>query len=185
MGVTNLVPYAEAELALLEELVKCGGEGETGTIVEKAMKHFPILQGVEELNRITPSGSDWWSGRFRFDFSRLKRKGEAENIQHGLWRITERGIARLEKAGKVVPENTKRTVRDKMDTVQPKNVNQRKHAQTNGESAANEALSIVGSLCDIKAFIPSLSQQQKVVLNDMLRIIRRLIDEIENSFSDS
>jgi len=98
-GINSLVPNEDAELALLQELYKCGDEGETGYIVEQAMAHFPILQESSEFNRETPSGRLWWLGRFRFDLSRLGKEGYAYNVKRGYWRISPKGTAKLKMEG--------------------------------------------------------------------------------------
>ena len=98
-SVNSLVPRDDAELALLFELFMCGGEGDTGYIVERAMARFPVLQTQKELNRETPSGRGWWSGRFRFNISNLVKRGEAINVKRGLWRITEKGMDRIKRSG--------------------------------------------------------------------------------------
>lgn len=61
-SINSLVPREEAELALLRELCMCGGEGDTGYIVERSIARFPILQTASELNRETPTGRPWWAG---------------------------------------------------------------------------------------------------------------------------
>ena len=101
-SINSLVPREEAELALLRELCMCGGEGDTGYIVERSIARFPILQTASELNRETPTGRPWWAGRFRFYLSDLRRVGEVENIRRGTWRITAKGMERLKRAGHMV-----------------------------------------------------------------------------------
>ena len=98
-SINRLVPNAEAELALLWELYKCGGDGDTGYIVERAMARFPVLQTPTQLDRETPSGTIWWRGRFRLDLSRLGRKDEAQNYRRGSWRIIQKGRERLKRVG--------------------------------------------------------------------------------------
>ena len=61
-SINSLVPNRDAQLVLLWELYKCGGEGDTGYTVDRAMAHFPALQAPTELNRETPSSRPWWPG---------------------------------------------------------------------------------------------------------------------------
>ena len=89
-SINSLVPNKDAQLVLLWELYKRGGEGDTGYIVDRAMVHFPVLQAPTELNRETPSGRPWWPGRFRYDLASLGKNNEAQNIRRGSWRITEK-----------------------------------------------------------------------------------------------
>ena len=192
MGITNLVPYNEAEIAILEELTQSGGEGETGIIVDNAKKHFPVLQTPTEEDRMTPSGNGWWSGRFRFDLSRLKRKNEVINTRHGLWIITEKGISRLEKTGRVVPENVKKTIDEKSNkfrgasTSQPKNTVQvqqpsGQNVTDNATSVTNSVSEIIDESCKIKELIPSLTQQQKIALKRLLSHVQQLFQDLQDS----
>lgn len=98
-SINSLVPNKDAQLALLWELYKCGGEGDTGYIVDRAMACFPVLQTPTQLDREVPIGRPWWPGRFRFDLSSLGKAGEARNIRRGSWRITQKGKERLIEAG--------------------------------------------------------------------------------------
>ena len=98
-GINSKVPNNDGGLALLEEIYKAGGELDTSTLIYRAMAHFPQIQTDDELNRETPSGREWWKGRFRFDLSTLGKNGEAVNIKRGRWRITPKGVARLKKSG--------------------------------------------------------------------------------------
>ena len=118
-SINSLVPREAAELALLRELYICGGEGDTGYIVERSIARFPILQTASELNRETPIGRPWWSGRFRFYLSDLRKVGEVENIRRGTWRITEKGMERLKRAGYVVRKEIAMTPLETKDTAVP------------------------------------------------------------------
>lgn len=101
MSVNSLVPNDEAEIAILWELVMIGGDADTAYIVNRSMKHFPILQSAEEHNRMTPAGHLWWPGRFRFDLTSLKRKGQAVNVRRGYWKITRAGLQRIGYTGHI------------------------------------------------------------------------------------
>lgn len=103
-GRNSKVPKDDAELALLWELYKAGGELDTCDLVERAMSHFPILERQEERDCTTPSGRPWWPGRFRLNLADLKKRGEVVNIKHGRWGITEKGRNRLKEAGYRVEE---------------------------------------------------------------------------------
>jgi len=117
-SINSLVPNEDAELALLSELHKCGGEGDTGYIIDQAIIHFPILQTSNERDRETPSGRPWWPGRFRFDLSNLGKKGEAVRIKRGTWRITQIGTDRLKKQYfGVKKEPTKEEMRKEVQSI--------------------------------------------------------------------
>ncbi len=87
MGISQLAPRKEAELALLDEMQKEGKPIKTGELVATAIKHFPQLTDAE-LRRRTPSGSLFWRGRFRFDLDHLKKRRHATNLVKGFWGIT-------------------------------------------------------------------------------------------------
>jgi hypothetical protein len=96
ISINSLVPNEDAEIVLLEELYKASSKLDTATLISRAMSHFPQIQTPEDLNRETPSGRPWWQGRFRFDLSRLGSKGDAINIKRGWWRISDKGLRRIE-----------------------------------------------------------------------------------------
>lgn len=90
-NISLLVPRDEAEMAILKELTMIGGDADTGYIVSRAMERFPVLKIPKEKGRQTPSGHPWWPGRFRFDLTNLKKKGEVVGIRRGVLRITDKG----------------------------------------------------------------------------------------------
>lgn len=93
-NITVLVPRSDAEIAILKELEMVGGDADTGYIVSRAMECFPVLQMPKEQDRKTPSRHPWWPGRFRFDLTNLKKKGEVVSIRRGVLRITDKGRER-------------------------------------------------------------------------------------------
>ena len=94
MSISQLAPRDEAQLALLDEMQKEGKPVKTGESVARAIKHFPQLTPTE-LRRRTPSGTIFWTGRFRFDLDHLKKRGYATNRVKGFWEITDLGTKRF------------------------------------------------------------------------------------------
>lgn len=95
MSTSSLVPREEREIALLEEMQGQRKPIKTGELVKRAISRFPDRLTPSELQKRTPSGFPWWSGRFRFDLDALRKKGEAMRPTKGYWEITSPGVQRL------------------------------------------------------------------------------------------
>jgi len=94
-------PITDYELPLLKALVDAGGKGRPATDI------YPRLEAVMGLNEADrapqPSGNILWKDNAYFAFEKLVARGEVEKPAHGVWRVTDKGQARLVEAGLLPP----------------------------------------------------------------------------------
>ena len=92
----------DIELPLLQELEAVGGEARPGELYGRVAKHFPHLTSADQKARHPKSGILIWTNRVQWARQHLVNKGEIDASVYGIWKITERGRARLGK-GVVFP----------------------------------------------------------------------------------
>lgn len=84
----------EIELPLLHTLSEVGGQGKPRGIYPLVTVKFPQIR-EEDLAETLPSGSNKWTNRVQWARQTLVAKGELDSPAHGIWRITDKGRARL------------------------------------------------------------------------------------------
>jgi restriction system protein len=85
----------DIELPLLQEIEAVGGEAKPSALYHKVAKHFPNLTLDDQKARHPKSGILIWQNRVQWARQHLVNKGEIDASVRGVWRITERGRARL------------------------------------------------------------------------------------------
>ena len=75
---------SELHPAILEEIRKHGGKIKLSDLYDPLTKGFPQLTSAD-LQRRTPSGSNYWQGYIRFALDALKKRGDVVNLAHGVW----------------------------------------------------------------------------------------------------
>jgi len=85
----------DIELPLLQEIQAAGGEARPSELDDKVAKHFPELTPTDQKARHPRSGQLIWSNRIRWVRQHLVNKGELDASIRGIWKITEKGRARL------------------------------------------------------------------------------------------
>ena len=88
----------DIELPLIQEIVVAGGEAKPAELYDKVAKHFPHLTSVDQKARHPISGIIIWTNRVQWARQHLVNKGEIDASTRGIWRITDKGRARLDKA---------------------------------------------------------------------------------------
>jgi restriction system protein len=94
----------DIELPLLQELEAVGGEAKPKTLYDKVAKHFPQLTANDKKARHPKSGITIWTNRVQWARQHLVNKGEIDASTYGVWKITERGSARLKAASRPTPQ---------------------------------------------------------------------------------
>jgi len=87
----------EIEIPLLQEIEAAGGEAKPAALYDKVAKHFPHLTSADQKARHPKSGILIWTNRVQWTRQHLVNKGEIDASVYGIWKITERGRARLGK----------------------------------------------------------------------------------------
>ncbi len=85
----------DIELPLLQEIEATGGEGRPSDLYDRVARHFPQLTQADREARYERTGQLIWQNRVQFARNDLVRKGEVDASTRGIWRITDRGRARL------------------------------------------------------------------------------------------
>jgi len=85
----------DIELPLLQEIQAAGGEARPSDLYDRVARHFPQLTQADREARYPRTGQLIWSNRVQFARNDLVKKGEVDASTRGIWRITERGRARL------------------------------------------------------------------------------------------
>jgi len=85
----------DIELPLLQEIQAAGGEARPLELDDKVAKHFPELTPTDQKARHPRSGQLIWSNRIRWVRQHLVNKGELDASIRGIWKITDKGRARL------------------------------------------------------------------------------------------
>ena len=85
----------DIELPLLREIEAAGGEARPSELYDKVARHFPQLTPSDQTVRHQRSGLLIWANRVAWARQHLVNKGEVDASTYGIWKITERGRARL------------------------------------------------------------------------------------------
>ena len=94
----------DIELPLLQEIEAAGGEAKPSHLYDKVAKHSPQLTTADQKARHPTTGILIWRNRVQWARQHLVNKGEIDASVYGIWKITERGRARLGKG--VMPPST-------------------------------------------------------------------------------
>ncbi len=84
----------EVEVPLLHALQSLGGKAPAQEVYKAVTKLFPQLSEADLSERLS-SGGNKWTNRIQFARSSLVTKGELTSAGHGVWAVTEKGLARL------------------------------------------------------------------------------------------
>jgi restriction system protein len=85
----------DIEIPLLQEIEDAGGEASPSDLYDRVARHFPQLTQADREARYPRTGQLIWPNRVQFARSDLVKKGDVDASTRGIWRITERGRARL------------------------------------------------------------------------------------------
>ena len=85
----------DIELPLLREIEAAGGEAKPSDLYDSVARLFPLLTQSDREARYERSGQLIWQNRVQFARNDLVKKGEVDASTRGVWRITDRGRARL------------------------------------------------------------------------------------------
>lgn len=99
-----LPKQTEIEIPLLEVLIEMGGNGKAKDIYPLVTKKFPSITD-EDLQIKLASGGNKWTNSIQWARQRLISKGEISTPNWGVWEITDKGLKRLEKKGKIKIED--------------------------------------------------------------------------------
>jgi restriction system protein len=83
------------ELPLLQEIQAAGGEAKPSDLYDRVAKHFPQLTSADQKASYQRSGLLIWANRVAWARQHLVNKGELDASVRGIWRITDKGRARL------------------------------------------------------------------------------------------
>lgn len=83
------------ELPLLQEIEAAGGKAKPSELYGKVVRHFPQLTSADREATHPISGAIIWENRVRWARQHLVNKGEIDASVYGIWKITEKGKARL------------------------------------------------------------------------------------------
>lgn len=95
----------DIEIPLLLSIQKFGGKAKAQDIYPEVRKHFPQLSEADIAEPL-PSGGNKWTNRIQWARQRLIEHGEVSSPGHGIWAITDKGLARLKEeasAQKTIP----------------------------------------------------------------------------------
>ncbi len=85
----------DIELPLLQEIEAAGGEARPSDLYDRVARHFPQLTQADREARYERTGQLIWPNKVQWVRNRLVRRGELNASTRGIWRITDRGRARL------------------------------------------------------------------------------------------
>lgn len=94
----------DIEFPLLQELEAVGGKAKPKTLYDKVAEHFTQLTTADKKARHPKSGMKIWTNRVQWARQHLVNKGEIDASTYGIWKITERGRARLKVASRPTPQ---------------------------------------------------------------------------------
>lgn len=87
----------EIEIPLLIELKKLGGEAKPKDLYERVAKHFPELTREDLERKLDSSPSIYkWRNMVQWVRQTLVSSGDIDGSVHGVWKITEQGLKKLE-----------------------------------------------------------------------------------------
>jgi len=85
----------DIESPLLQEIEAAGGEGMPSELYDRVARHFPQLTQADREAKYERTLQLIWQNRVQFARNDLVKKGEIDASTRGIWKITERGRARL------------------------------------------------------------------------------------------
>jgi restriction system protein len=85
----------DIELPLLQEMQAAGGEAKPSDLYDKVARHFSQLTLADQKAIHPKSGLPIWRNRVQWARQHLVNKGEIDASIRGIWKITEKGKARL------------------------------------------------------------------------------------------
>ena len=85
----------DIELPLLQEIEAAGGEAKPSELYDKVARHFLQLTPSDQTAKHQRSGLLIWANRVAWARQHLVNRGEIDASIRGIWKITERGRARL------------------------------------------------------------------------------------------
>jgi restriction system protein len=83
------------EIPLLQEMEVAGGQAKPSELYDKVANHFPRLTSDDQQAKHPRTGIPIWRNRVQWARQHLVNKGEVDASVRGIWRITEKGRARL------------------------------------------------------------------------------------------
>jgi restriction system protein len=89
----------DIDLPLLRALVRLGGAAPARNVYEEVEKFFPQLTDTDRSEAL-PSGGSRWTNRIQWVRQALVDHGELTSAGRGIWAITDKGKARLEREPK-------------------------------------------------------------------------------------
>jgi len=90
----------DVEIPLLLAIQKLGGKAKAQEVYPEVGKYFPELSEADLAEQL-PSGGNKWTNRIQWGRQRLIEHGELSSPGHGVWAVTEKGMARLKEASSV------------------------------------------------------------------------------------
>jgi restriction system protein len=87
---------------LLRALVRLGGAAPARTVYDEVEKFFPHLTDADRSEAL-PSGGSRWTNRIQWVRQALVDRGELTSAGRGIWAITDKGRARLERESEPLP----------------------------------------------------------------------------------
>ena len=90
----------DIDLPLLRALVRLGGQAPARDVYNEVDKFFPQLTDADRSESL-PSGGSRWTNRIQWVRQALVDRGELTSAGRGIWAITDRGRARLERETQV------------------------------------------------------------------------------------
>ena len=85
----------DIELPLLQEIEAAGGEARPSELYDRVARHFPQLTQADREARYERTGQLIWQNRVQFARNDLVKNGEVDASARGIWKITNKGRARL------------------------------------------------------------------------------------------
>src|SRR5687768_5534488 len=84
----------ELQFPLLQLLIELGGEARPKDVYEPLAGKFPNMTG-EERHATLQDGVSKWEKDVQYTKEKLKHRGEIDASSYGVWRVTEKGRARV------------------------------------------------------------------------------------------
>lgn len=90
-------------MPLLRALVRLGGAAPARTVYEEVERFFPQLTDADRSEAL-PSGGSRWTNRIQWVRQALVDRGELTSAGRGIWAITDKGRARLDREPETLPD---------------------------------------------------------------------------------
>jgi restriction system protein len=85
----------DIELPLLQEIQAAGGQAKPTDLYDRVARHFPQLTQADRETKYEKTDQLIWPNRVQWTRNDLVKKGELDASTRGIWKITDRGRARL------------------------------------------------------------------------------------------